>query len=336
MRIPALFPLLLAQLLSITSGAQTADIQRPVYRVDVHVVLVDAQVLSKKTRQAARELKKEDFELYEDNVRQQVSSFSQDTLPLSVVLLFDLTDSVRPVLSSLADGALEALQHLKPEDEVTVITYAASAQVLQEATTNRALAVAAIEKASRMESGEAAFFNEGIFQAAEQLTKEKNPSSRRAIIWLTDNVPNIPSEDSVPLRYRKSLNGAMPHTQSEAMHHLLQTSTVVCSLVKQSDDSISGEQGLMAHPAERMLHPPGEVYKYASVTGGHVIEFKKKELKEKLARLIDDLRMRYTLGYHPSAQKPKGKYCAIKVKLTPEARKAIRNVVVEAKQGYYR
>ena len=216
------------------------------------------------------------------------------------------------------------------------MTYAASAQVLQEATTDRALAVAAIEKASRMESGEAAFFNEGIFQAAEQLTKGKNPSSRRVIIWLTDNVPNIPSEDSVPLRYRNSLNGAMPHTEAEAMHHLLQTSTVVCSLVKQSDDSISGEQGLMAHPAERMLHPPGEVYKYASVTGGHVIEFKKKELKEKLARLIDDLRMRYTLGYHPSAQKPKGKYCAIKVKLTPEARKAIRNVVVEAKQGYYR
>jgi VWFA-related protein len=336
MRIPALLPLLLAQLLSITSGAQTAEIQPPVYRVDVHVVLVDAQVLSKKARQAARELKKEDFELYEDNVRQQVSSFSQDTLPLSVVLLFDLTDSVRPVLSSLADGALEALQHLKPEDEVTVMTYAASAQVLQEATTDRALAVAAIEKASRMESGEAAFFNEGIFQAAEQLTKGKNPSSRRVIIWLTDNVPNIPSEDSVPLRYRKSLNGAMPHTQAEAMHHLLQTSTVVCSLVKQSDDSISGEQGLMAHPAERMLHPPGEVYKYASVTGGQVIEFRKRELKEKLARLIDDLRMRYTLGYHQSAQKPKGKYCAIKVKLTPETRKAIGNVVVEAKQGYYR
>jgi VWFA-related protein len=336
MRIPALFPLLLTQLLSFASGAQTADIQTPVYRVDVHVVQVDAQVLSKKTRQAARELKKEDFELYEDNVRQQVSSFSQDTLPLSVVLLFDLTDSVRPVLKSLADGALEALQHLKPEDEVTVMVYAASAQVLQEATTDRALAVAAIAKASRMESGEAAFFNEGIFQAAEQLTKGKNPSSRRVIIWLTDDVPNIPSEDSVPLRYRTSLNGAMPHSQAEAMRHLLQTSTVVCSLVKQSDLSVSGESGLMSKPAERMLHPPGEVYKYAASTGGQVIEFKKKELKEKLALLIDDLRMRYSLGYHPSGQKPKGKYCAIKVKLAPEAKKAVGNVVVEARQGYYR
>jgi hypothetical protein len=67
-----------------------------------------------------------------------------------------------------------------------------------------------------------------------------------------------------------------------------------------------------------------------------VVEFKKKELKEKLALLIDDLRMRYTLAYHPSGQKPKGKYCAIKVKLATETRKAIGNVVVEARQGYYR
>lgn len=336
MRFPAFFPLLLAQLLSVSSGAQIDSTQTPVYRVNVRLVQVDTQVLNKKTRHAARELKKEDFELYEDNVRQQVSSFSQDTLPLSVVLLFDLTDSVRPVLKSLAEGALEALRHLKPKDEVTVMVYAASAQVLQEATTDRALAVAAIEKASRMESGEAAFFNEGIFQATEQLAKGNNSSSRRVIIWLTDDVPNIPSEDSVPLRYRKSLNGAMPHTQADAMRHLLQTNTVVCSLLKQSDLSVSGESGLRASPAEYMLHPPGEVYKYASISGGQVIEFKKKELNEKLALLIDDLRLRYSLGYHPSRQKAKGKYCAIKVKLTPDARKNLGNVMVEAREGYYR
>src|SRR5580765_5755903 len=275
--------LFLVEALSTALYAQTTETQTPVYRVDVRVVLVDAQVLRKKTRHAARELKQDDFEIYEDNVRQQISSFSQDQLPLSIVLLFDLTDSVRPVLRSLGEGALEALQHLKPEDEVTVMVYAASTQVLQEATTDRALAVAAIEKASRMESAEAAFFNEGIFQAAEQLTKGKNSSSRRVIIWLTDDVPNVPSEDSVPLRYRKSLNGAMPHTQAEAVQHRLRTNTVVCSLVKQSDVSLSGESALMSKPAERMLHPPGEVYKYASVTGGQVIEFKKKELKEKLA-----------------------------------------------------
>jgi VWFA-related protein len=328
--------LLLGVLLASISQAQSSQPASPVFRVDVRLVQVDAQVLNKKTRQVASSLKPEDFLVLEDNVPQKISSFSQDKLPLSVVILFDLTDSVRPVLQSLADGALQALQHLKPEDEVTVMAYAASTQVLQEATTDRALAAAAIEKAGRMKSDEAAFFNEGIYRAAEQLAKSGNAGSRRVIIWLTDDVPNIPSEDAIPLRYRRSLNGAMPHTQKEALEELLRTGTVVCSLVKQSDVSVDGEQRLMSHPVERMLHPPGEVNKYAAATGGQVIEYKKKDVGEKLAALIDDLRLRYSLGYHPSAQKPKGKYCAIKVKLAPEAKKAAGDVIVEARQGYYR
>ncbi len=332
-RIPII---LLAGLLASISHAQSPQPAPPVFRLEVHVVQVDAQVLNKKTRHVTPALKQEDFRLFEDDIPQKISSFSQDKLPLSVVLLFDLTDSVRPVLKSLAEGAMQALQHLKPEDEVTVMVYAASTQVLQEPTTDRALAVAAIEKASRMESDEAAFFNEGIYRAAEQLTKSGNAASRRVIVWLTDDVPNIPSEAEIPLRYRRSLKGAMPHSQKEALDELLRTETVVCSLVKQSDQSVDGEQRLMTHPAARMLHPPGEVYKYAAATGGQVIEYKKKELNEKLAALIDDLRMRYSLGYHPSAQKPKGKYCSIKVKLAPEARKTVGDVIVEARQGYYR
>jgi len=328
-------------LVLIFSGLSTLlQAQAPVhddqpFRVDVRVVQVDAQVLDKKTHHVRPSLKQEDFLLFEDNVPQKITNFSQDKLPLSVVLLFDLTDSVRPVLKSLAEGALEALQHLKPEDRVTVMVYAAAAQVIQPATTDRALAVAAIEKASRMESDEAAYFNEGIFQATEELS-HSDSSTRRVIIWLTDDVPNIPSETELPARYRRSLKGALPHTQKQALEDLLRTGTVVCSLVKQSEESYDGEQRLMNKRAETMLHPPGEVNKYASATGGQVIEFKKKELKDKLAALIDDLRMRYSLAYHPSEPKPKGKYCNIKVKLAPETQRSLGKVVVEARQGYYR
>jgi VWFA-related protein len=333
MRIGAL--LLFLSGLSTLLQAQASVREDEPFRVDVRVVQVDAQVLDKKTRHVTPSLEQEDFLLFEDNVPQKITNFSQDKLPLSVVILFDLTDSVRPVLKSLAEGALEALQHLKPEDRVTVMVYAAAAQVLQPATTDRALAVAAIEKASRMESDEAAYFNEGIFQAAGELSRSDS-SSRRVIIWLTDDVPNIPSESAVPARYRRSLKGAMPHTRQQALEELLRTGTVVCSLVKQSEESYIGEQQLRSKTAEIMLHPPGEVYKYASATGGQVIEFKKKELKDKLAALIDDLRMRYSLAYHPSRPKPKGKYCAIKVKLAPETQRSLGKVVVEARQGYFR
>jgi len=61
-------------------------------------------VLNKKTRHAARDLKRKILNCTKTECSAEVSSFSQDTLPLSVVLLFDLTDSVRPVLKSLAEA----------------------------------------------------------------------------------------------------------------------------------------------------------------------------------------------------------------------------------------
>jgi VWFA-related protein len=306
------------------------------YHVNVRVVLVDAQVVNKKTRHIIGYLKQDDLQIYEDGVQQQISSFSQDELPLSVVLLFDLTDSVRPVLKPLAEGALEALRHLKPEDEVAVMVYSASARVIQDFTADRALATAAIERASRMESDEAAFFNEAIYQASAQLSRVARGKTRRVIIWLTDDVPNIPSEELKDHK-GKSLNGANLHSQKEAMQELFRSGTVVCTLLKRSE--ISDREDYVGDSSKivgRMLYPPGEVYKYAQATGGQVVESSTKKLPGKLAQLIDDLRMRYSLGYHPSVVQPKGKFCSIKVRLAPEVRRSQKDLVVEAKQGYYR
>src|SRR5437764_5970078 len=177
------------------SQTESSTPPEQVFRVRVDLVVVDAQVLNKKTKRPVGGMRREDFQLYENGIRQQITSFSQDELPLSLVFLFDLTDSVRPVLQPLAAGALRALQHLKPQDEVAVMAYAASAQMLQDFTTDRQLIVNAIQKASRMERREAAFFNQGIFQAAQQSKRATSPASRRVIVWLTDNVPNIPSEE---------------------------------------------------------------------------------------------------------------------------------------------
>jgi VWFA-related protein len=332
--VPALlvpFAVLLLQ----SATAQTSAPGGVMFRVNVRVEVVDAQVINKKTRQVISSLQREDFQIYEDNVRQEISSFSQDELPISIVFLFDLTDSVRPVLRSLAEGAREVLQHLRPQDEVAVMVYSASAQVLQDSTTDRALAVAAIDRASRMESREAAFFNEGIFQAAAQLEKSSGPSSRRVILWLTDDVPNIPSEEVRATLGRSVREGSL-HTQKDALVQVLKTGAVVCTLLKKSEISDHEDSNRSsAKMVGSMLYPPGDVYKYAQATGGQVIEASAKKMRARIAQLIDDLRLRYSLSYHPSAEKPKGKFCAIKVRVAPRV-KSQGNVLVEAKQGYYR
>jgi VWFA-related protein len=307
----------------------------PVVRVHVRMVMVDAQVLSKKTGRAVGPLRREDFRVYEDGVQQQVTSFSQDELPLSVVFLFDLTDSVRPVLKSLAGGALQALRHLKPEDQVAVMVYAASTQLVQDFTTDREVAAAAIEKASKMASPEAAFFNEGMFQAAGQSAKSSKASSRRVVLWMTDNVPNVPSED-IRWRYGRSIASDKLHTKVQAMTELLKNGTVVYTLLRMSDISVQESFRDPRRTVDGMLHPPGDVYQYSEQTGGHVIEASQKNMDVKLADWIDELRTRYTLGYHPPEGKTKSKFRKIEVKLSPEIKEREGKMFIEAKRGYYR
>jgi VWFA-related protein len=295
-----------------------------VIHVNVELVQIDAQVLQKKTGRPVGSLNKDDFQLSEDGVEQQIAELSRGQLPLSIVLLFDLTDSVRPVLKPLAAGALEALEHLKPEDEVAVMVYAASTRLLQNFTTNRQQAVAAIERAGGMESNARAFFNEAVFQASAQLANAKNPKSRRAIIWLTDNVPNIPS-------------GSV-HTEDEAFHEVFETGTVVSALLERSalsDIFVVLTKNPLFAPV-RMHDPPGDVYKFAERTGGEVLKSGKQEVSTRLAELIDGIRTRYTLGYYPSVEQPKGKFCDIRLRIRPETEKREGQLLVRTKKGYYR
>lgn len=331
-------PLLLVIGVAATALSQTepspAD---PVFKVRVDLVVVDAQVLHKKTHQPVPALKSDDFQLFESGVKQQISSFSQDQFPLSVVFLFDLTDSVRPVLKSLADGALQALQHLKPEDEAAVMVYSASAQLLQDFTTDRELIVKAIRKAGRMESAEAAFFNEGIFQAAVQAGKASSPR-RRVIIWLTDNVPNIPSED-VRQHYGRSIRRESLHTQTEAFTRLFKTGTVVFTLLQRSEISESESMRALNQPINmiyRRLYPPGDVFNYTRQTGGEVVEsYSSKKISVKMAELIDQIRTRYALGYHPVADSEE-RFREIRLEISPQVREREGKLIVETRRGYFR
>src|SRR5437660_1824038 len=100
--------------------AQTKD-SIDVVKVNTDLVVFDAQVVDKKTRRIIGDLSRDDFEVTENGVKQQISYFSRDELPLSIILLIDVSRSVRPIIHEIRDGALNALQRLKPQDEVAVM-----------------------------------------------------------------------------------------------------------------------------------------------------------------------------------------------------------------------
>jgi hypothetical protein len=102
--------------LSVT-GVWAQDEAPPVFRATGEPVLADVQILNVKTGLPAPVLKAGDLRIYEDDEHQEIVQFSRDELPLSAVLLFDLTESVRGLLKSLAAGAKEALGHFKQGDK---------------------------------------------------------------------------------------------------------------------------------------------------------------------------------------------------------------------------
>jgi VWFA-related protein len=133
----------LAAIALLTAVAWGQD-SSPVFRATSELVLLDVQVVHKRTNTAMTSLEVKDFVVSENGGPQKILFFGRDQLPLSVVLLFDLTDSVRGVLHRLAGGARTALDHLKPEDEVAVMVYAASARLVDGFTRDHDRTAAAV------------------------------------------------------------------------------------------------------------------------------------------------------------------------------------------------
>lgn len=323
------------------AARQPADSEGQVIRVASQSVLVDALVENKKTGNLIDSLQAADFVVEEDGQRQRITYFSQDQLPLSVVFLFDLTETVHPILKPLAQGALEILGHLKPEDQVAVMVFSSHTLLLQDFTLDHSLAAAAIDRASDMKTGEGTFIYEDMYEAAGQALKSNVPNSRRVLVWFTDGTANF--ENSLT---QKSIGKEAPahlHSKEEATVRLLQSGAVVAALIDRSAATDAVIAAMDVDPLTLMFAGArtGDIEKYAQITGGPVLKTTKQEAKARLAKLIDELRARYTIGYEPSAPKARGSFCKIRVTLGPDVFKEHgelkkSNIAVRAKRGYYR
>jgi VWFA-related protein len=315
------------------------DGQAPVIRVSTQFVVLDALVEDAKTGAPVANLEARDFAVLEDGKVQNISYFTHDQLPLSVVLLFDLTETVQPTLKPLADGAHEMLAHLKPQDEVSVMVFSSHTELLQDFTTDRDLASAAIEKAADMKSKDGTFIHEDMYEAVGQGLKSTVPQSRRVLVWLTDGTSNF--ENSLT---QKTIGKQAPphlHTREEATARLLQSGVSVAALIDRSAGTDAFLAAADVSPISFLMGGrTGDINRYADLTGGPVLKTSKKEVAARLAALIDQLRARYTLGYKPAAAKPAGSFCKVQVKLTSASQKrnhaGKEDPVVRSISGYYR
>jgi VWFA-related protein len=282
-----------------------------VIKVNTDLVVFDAQVIDKKTRKMFGGLTRDAFEVYEENVKQPIAYFSQDQLPLSVLLLLDISRSVTPIIEQVGAGANDALQRLKSEDEVAVMAFADYPKLIQPFTKDRKLTAEKISEASATYLGHGTYLNEALHEAAERMNKASSPTNRRAIIVITDNIAPAGGKFG----------------EAKVINDLLDSETVVYGLIVRA--AFGKVFNILSFGT---IHG---VNSYCEETGGEVLGADRKEVDTRLAEMFTRLRTRYTLGYRPPENNEEGKFRRVRVQLTPAVMKTNKKLVVRARNGYY-
>jgi Ca-activated chloride channel homolog len=91
-------------------------------RMNVDLVVLRATVRDHKGAPVSG-LSKEDFQVYEDKVLQQIESFSHEDVPVTVGLLVDNSGSMRPKRSDVIGAAMAFARSSNPEDQIFVVNF---------------------------------------------------------------------------------------------------------------------------------------------------------------------------------------------------------------------
>lgn len=291
-------------------------------KTDIDLVTIDALVLQKNTARVVGGLKQEDFLVSEDGSKQTITHFSQDTLPLSVLLLIDRGGCLDPFGEQVRRAANDALSQLKPSDEVAVMTYHDTAELRQAFTHDRLLLERAIDYVPPHDERANHCLNIAFDEAANYMMKAGNPSGRRVILVITGVTRNWDC--------RKG-----PSNKS-AIHTVFESGSVVSAIIPKTPEQIA-ENGVMRW-ATRFGKLGGAPYidiqKLADETGGEILRDKPEELDHTFNTLITHLRTRYSFSFVSTNKKRDGTLRKLKIDLANGIEKSPGRLVVKARKSY--
>ncbi len=273
-------------------------------RVDSALVLVPAQVTNV-LGTPVTDLHKENFQVFEDGVEQPITNFSREDAPLSIGLLFDISGSMRNKIKKATEAAAAFFKTSNPEDEFFLIEFSDRPKLTVPFTSDPDEVYDRIAHAKPF--GRTALLD-AIYMAMAEMKHAQN--TRKALVIVSDGGDN---------RSR--------HTEREIKNAMLEWDLQVYAMgIFDSDDSSKRS------PEEQ--NGPRLLTELADQSGGReypVVSL--NDLPAISARIGNQLRNQYLLGYSPLKTERDGKYRIINVKVTPQAE--IPNLRVYYRHGYY-
>ncbi|MEZ5425251.1 MAG: VWA domain-containing protein [Pyrinomonadaceae bacterium] len=298
--------------------------------VDSSIVRLNVGVVDNRGRPITS-LNKNNFTIYEDGIKQEISRFEPTVSPFSVVLMLDMSGSTIPFRDNIQLSARRFMDALAPDDRVAVVEFSEKINLLNDFTTDRKTIAHSISVAGGR--GKTQLYK-AIDFALSKLVKENN--RRKAIIVLTDGVDtNVQNADRDLLEKLddKDIPGAIKPENSPILNNTLNRSDV---------------QGVTIYPLAlptndpaRLIDPtPAQIALFSAArerlqilanrTGGTLNKINRLEEMARLyAEVAADLRTLYTIEYEPKNSVRDGKWREIKLEVSNN------QLISRTRPGYY-
>lgn len=277
----------------------TKSAHEAVLTLDTQVVSLSVTVSDKRGRHVPG-LEQGAFALFEDQVAQEISFFTNSDTPASIAVVVDLSGSMRDEKIKRAQAALERfIQNCHSEDEYSLIGFNERAWVALDHTRDSQQLLRQFN--SVKPEGNTALYD-AVALGLQTLQKAHHP--RRVLLVLSDGDDN---------RSRTSLR---------QIKRQVNESGVLIYAVGVRDFSLRNQIGSL------ILHELTEP------SGGKAFFPKDGEgLSDAFEKIAVELRQQYSIGYTPSNFSADGKWRKLKVKVTPPPETP--GIVVRARVGYY-
>jgi VWFA-related protein len=248
-------------------------------RVDVASVSVDVAVFGA-SGMPIIDLRKEDFQVYEDGRRQQIQSFASSMSPYNVLLIIDKSGSMQDQVKFVSEAVNRFFSNLRPQDQVSLAMFDSSVHRLMDW---RSVQTGSTKTIALGFGGDTDFYG-ALNWAARELGKVKG---RKTALIFTDGEDNLIHEPwPNAVAFRKALNNVR---RAKAPFHFVGL---------EADPELGGDQ----------------LKRLAEETGGQAYFPKTIEevvpLYEQISR---DLGISYTLGYLSDKPERDGGYRKLQV-----------------------
>ncbi len=300
-------------------------------KVDTTIVHLNVGVVDRQGRPITN-LTKNDFQIFENDTKQEILRFEPTVTPFSVVMMLDMSGSTLGFRQIMAQAASRFVESLAPDDRVAVIEFYDKVNLRNDFTSNREIIFNSILKSNGQ--GKTQLYK-AMNLALEKLSKEGK--RRKAIVVLTDgidtNAQNKDRDFLENLKDRSTISTAIHPEKNEDLDKILNS---------------ADRQGVTVYPLalptgdpKKLADPtPTQVAMYSAArerlqilaqrTGGNLNVINRlEEMGKFYASVAAELRTLYTIDYQPINDKRDGKFRTIRIEVADPA------LIAKTRQGYF-